>query len=137
MAYNGLKLHLPKQFCELPRMPFPNDFPIYPSREQFIESWSRMQGESNSVPASKCVFRPRNMMRPVGCGELVVLRPITSKGLDMPEAEYICRWLRVATGENTVPVIPHITGKRCSLRREKGACPWMRQQWDRSQPRSC
>lgn len=33
------------------------------------------------------------------------------KGLDVPEAEYICRWLIVATGENTVPVIPDITGK--------------------------
>ncbi len=32
------------------------------------------------------------------------------KGLDVPEAEYICRWLIVATGENTVPVIPDITG---------------------------
>lgn len=33
--YKWLKLHLP--FCEQPRMPFPYDFPTYPSKKQFME----------------------------------------------------------------------------------------------------
>ncbi|CAA6666509.1 unnamed protein product [Spirodela intermedia] len=29
-TYDRLKLHLPKQFCQLPKVPFPDDFPEYP-----------------------------------------------------------------------------------------------------------
>nr|XP_051196985.1 probable indole-3-pyruvate monooxygenase YUCCA9 [Lolium perenne] len=36
-TYDRLKLHLPKQFCELPRMPFPVSYPQYPTYSQFIE----------------------------------------------------------------------------------------------------
>ncbi|KAK1289861.1 putative indole-3-pyruvate monooxygenase YUCCA8 [Acorus calamus] len=36
-TYDRLKLHLPKQFCQLPRLPFPADFPEYPSKNQFID----------------------------------------------------------------------------------------------------
>lgn len=36
-TYDRLKLHLPKQFCQLPLMPFPSNFPKYPSKHQFID----------------------------------------------------------------------------------------------------
>ncbi|OIW11242.1 hypothetical protein TanjilG_28333 [Lupinus angustifolius] len=36
-TYDRLKLHLPKQFCQLPKLPFPEDFPEYPSKKQFID----------------------------------------------------------------------------------------------------
>ncbi|VVB07295.1 unnamed protein product [Arabis nemorensis] len=32
-TYNRLKIHLPKQFCQLPNLPFPE----YPTKYQFIE----------------------------------------------------------------------------------------------------
>ncbi|KAE8685481.1 putative indole-3-pyruvate monooxygenase YUCCA3 [Hibiscus syriacus] len=32
-TYDRLKLHLPKQFCQLPKLPFPEDFPEYPTRK--------------------------------------------------------------------------------------------------------
>nr|KYP73611.1 hypothetical protein KK1_006255 [Cajanus cajan] len=35
-TYDRLKLHLPKQFCQLPNFPFPEDFPEYPTKFQFI-----------------------------------------------------------------------------------------------------
>ncbi|KAK8982380.1 hypothetical protein V6N11_037551 [Hibiscus sabdariffa] len=35
-TYDRLKLHLPKQFCQLPKLPFPRDFPEYPTKKQFI-----------------------------------------------------------------------------------------------------
>ncbi|KAL0349078.1 UNVERIFIED_CONTAM: putative indole-3-pyruvate monooxygenase YUCCA3 [Sesamum angustifolium] len=35
-TYDRLNLHLPKQFCELPYIPFPENFPEYPSKHQFI-----------------------------------------------------------------------------------------------------
>ncbi|GKV43026.1 hypothetical protein SLEP1_g50367 [Rubroshorea leprosula] len=36
-TYDRLKLHLPRQFCQLPKLPFPEDFPEYPTKKQFIE----------------------------------------------------------------------------------------------------
>nr|GMD47654.1 indole-3-pyruvate monooxygenase YUCCA6-like [Ipomoea batatas] len=35
-TYDRLRLHLPKSFCELPLMPFPDTFPTYPSKQLFI-----------------------------------------------------------------------------------------------------
>nr|KYP70767.1 Putative dimethylaniline monooxygenase [N-oxide-forming] 6 [Cajanus cajan] len=36
-TYDRLKLHLPKQFCQLPKLAFPQHFPEYPTKKQFIE----------------------------------------------------------------------------------------------------
>ncbi|CDY14230.1 BnaA08g13610D [Brassica napus] len=36
-TYDRLKLHLPKKFCQLPKMPFPESFPEYPTKRQFID----------------------------------------------------------------------------------------------------
>ncbi|KAL6313024.1 hypothetical protein AAG906_037879 [Vitis piasezkii] len=36
-TYDRLKLHLPKQFCQLPYFPFPDNFPEYPTKVQFID----------------------------------------------------------------------------------------------------
>ncbi|PRQ52305.1 putative indole-3-pyruvate monooxygenase [Rosa chinensis] len=35
--YDRLKLYLPKAFCQLPKLPFPEDFPEYPTKRQFID----------------------------------------------------------------------------------------------------
>jgi len=35
-TYDCLCLHLPKQFYELPLMTFPNNFPTYPTKQQFL-----------------------------------------------------------------------------------------------------
>ncbi|KAK1352998.1 Flavin-containing monooxygenase [Heracleum sosnowskyi] len=32
-TYDRLKLHLPKQFCQLPKLPFPQHFPEYPTKK--------------------------------------------------------------------------------------------------------
>ncbi|KAH0976656.1 hypothetical protein GBA52_026375 [Prunus armeniaca] len=36
-SYDRLKLHLAKQFCELPHMPFPPNAPKYVPKDQFVE----------------------------------------------------------------------------------------------------
>ncbi|KAK8696944.1 hypothetical protein V6N13_113112 [Hibiscus sabdariffa] len=36
-TYDRLHLHLPKQFCELPFMSFPANFPTYPIKNQFLD----------------------------------------------------------------------------------------------------
>nr|GMD15564.1 probable indole-3-pyruvate monooxygenase YUCCA5 [Ipomoea batatas] len=35
-TYDRLKLHLPKQFCQLPKFPFPDHYPEYPDKKQFV-----------------------------------------------------------------------------------------------------
>ncbi|KAI5586521.1 hypothetical protein POPTR_006G248200v4 [Populus trichocarpa] len=96
-TYDRLKLHLPKQFCELPLRGFPDDFPKYPTKGQFIsymESYAshfRIQPKFNQ--AVKTTEFDHGVWR-----------------VQTEDLEYHSRWLIVATGENAEPVIPDIVG---------------------------
>ncbi|XP_061372329.1 probable indole-3-pyruvate monooxygenase YUCCA4 [Gastrolobium bilobum] len=98
-TYDRLKLHLPKEFCELPLMGFPQGFPKYPTKYQFIsymESYAShfsIQPKFNQTVHS-AEFDPSS--------EIWVVRT--------QDFEYISPWLVVATGENAEPVIPRIPG---------------------------
>ncbi|KAH9288572.1 hypothetical protein KI387_032689 [Taxus chinensis] len=108
-TYNRLKLHLPKQFCELPRMPFPEEFPTYPSKKQFIEYLQSYAAEFGLKPMfNQCV---QSAKYDETCGLWRVITKTCVDRFAVPrEFEYICRWLIVATGENAEPVIPDIVG---------------------------
>ncbi|KAK9149775.1 hypothetical protein Scep_008532 [Stephania cephalantha] len=98
-AYNRLNLHLPRQFCELPLMGFPHNFPKYPSKNQFISYMESYAHNFSIKPrfnqgVHTAVFDP-------DCGCWVVRTN---------DFEYLSRWLVVATGENAEPVIPEIAG---------------------------
>ncbi|KAL2318116.1 hypothetical protein Fmac_031992 [Flemingia macrophylla] len=98
-TYDRLKLHLPKHFCELPLKGFPNTFPKYPSKYQFISYMESYAEHFNIHPKF-------NQM--VQCAEfdkgskLWVVRTL--------EFEYVSHWLVVATGENAEPFVPKIPG---------------------------
>ncbi|KAL8524286.1 hypothetical protein ACS0TY_014020 [Phlomoides rotata] len=99
-TYDRLKLHLPKQFCELPLMPFPEDYPTYPSREDFIHYLEEY--------AMRFDIRPVFNQRVVGAEmdqDLGFWRVATAA-----EVEFVCPWLVVATGENAEDVVPAIEG---------------------------
>lgn len=50
-TYDRLKLHLPKQFCgQLPHMPFPDDYPEYPTRRHFVDYLERYAAEFKIEP---------------------------------------------------------------------------------------
>ncbi|WOK95789.1 putative indole-3-pyruvate monooxygenase YUCCA4 [Canna indica] len=99
-TYDRLRLHLPKHFCELPFMPFPQGFPKYPSKQQFVsylESYAAAFG-----------IRPRFRTEVVVAAfdrEVGVWRVRTREG-----DELVSRWLVVATGENAEPVVPEFQG---------------------------
>ncbi|XP_059658029.1 indole-3-pyruvate monooxygenase YUCCA6-like [Cornus florida] len=105
-SYDRLRLHLPKQFCELPLMPFPEDFPTYPTKQQFTKYLEQFSERFDIRP----VFN-----RSVECAEFDGklgfwrVRSVGLKGEE--EREYVCRWLVVATGENAEAVVPEIDGK--------------------------
>lgn len=102
-TYDRLKLHLPKQFCQLPNLPFPQDFPQYPSRNQFIEYLESYAKDFVIKPRfNECV---QSAKYDETCG---LWRVKTSS--NQSEVEYICRWLVVATGENAECVVPDIEG---------------------------
>ncbi|KAL0323850.1 UNVERIFIED_CONTAM: Indole-3-pyruvate monooxygenase YUCCA2 [Sesamum calycinum] len=98
-TYDRLKLHLPKEFCELPLMSFPQDFPTYPSKQQFIQYLE--------------AYARRFEIRPVFNQSVVSAEYEKSLGLwrvRTGEGEYLSRWLIVATGENAEAVVPSIEG---------------------------
>ncbi|KAK6912666.1 Flavin monooxygenase-like [Dillenia turbinata] len=98
-TYDRLKLHLPKQFCELPFMGFPENFPKYPTKHQFIsymESYAEHFGIKPKFKQSVESAEFDNF-----CG---LWRVRTQ------DCEYVSKWVIVATGENAEPLIPEIQG---------------------------
>ncbi|KAJ4778645.1 Flavin-containing monooxygenase [Rhynchospora pubera] len=103
-TYNRLKLHLPKQFCQLPLLPFPDDYPKYPTKKQFIEYLELYQNHFNIKPRfNECVLSARFDQ----ASRLWRVRTARGGGDEM---EYISRWLVVAAGENAECVIPEFDG---------------------------
>lgn len=104
-TYDRLSLHLPKQFCELPMMGFPSDFPSYPSKQQFISYLECYVREFDLRPnfnetVVQASYDPTQRLWRVQC-----------VGVKGKETEYVCRWLVVATGENAEAVVPPIEGE--------------------------
>jgi indole-3-pyruvate monooxygenase len=94
-TYDRLTLHLPRRFCELPLLPFPEDFPTYPSKDQFV-------AYMEAYAAAAWV------MRLAGGGENVLM----------------ARWLVVAAGENAVPRVPDFPGARQFAGRVMHTCEY-------------
>ncbi|KAL2517618.1 putative indole-3-pyruvate monooxygenase YUCCA4 [Abeliophyllum distichum] len=95
-TYHRLKLHLPSQFCQLPFLSFPEDFPKYPTKHQFI---SYMESY-----ATYFSIQPR-FKQTVERAEFDGFWRVRTQ-----DFEYFSRWLIVATGENAEPVVPEIQG---------------------------
>ncbi|XP_023005009.1 probable indole-3-pyruvate monooxygenase YUCCA8 [Cucurbita maxima] len=106
-TYDRLKLHLPKQFCQLPKLPFPEDFPEYPTKRQFIEYLESYAKHFEINPQfNECVQSARYDET----SGLWRVKTVSTAGSTRNEIEYICRWLVVATGENAERVMPEIEG---------------------------
>lgn len=103
-TYDRLKLHLPKQFCQLPKFPFPQHYPEYPTKKQFIDYLESYARKFDINPMfNECVQFAKYDQ---SC-KLWRVKTISPNGL---EVEYICQWLVVATGENAEKVVPNIEG---------------------------
>ncbi|URD80507.1 Flavin-binding monooxygenase-like [Musa troglodytarum] len=98
-VYDRLKLHLPKQFCQLPKLPFPEDFPEYPSKNQFVdylESYAAHFQLNKRFDETVVSAKHDNT-----CGMWRVRTCVGRHG---------SRWLVVATGENAECVVPEMEG---------------------------
>ncbi|KAK1421011.1 hypothetical protein QVD17_23048 [Tagetes erecta] len=98
-TYDRLRLHLPKQFCQLPHMPFPVDFPTYPTKQHFL---SYLESYAKNFDLNP-VFNARVMSAEYD-GECGFWRVKTKV------SEYVSQWVIVATGENAKEVVPRFEG---------------------------
>ncbi|XP_021290909.1 probable indole-3-pyruvate monooxygenase YUCCA3 [Herrania umbratica] len=106
-TYDRLKLHLPKQFCQLPNFPFPEDFPEYPTKNQFINYLESYAKHFDINPHFNETVQSAKYDETFG---LWRVKTISTGGPNPVEVEYICRWLVVATGENAEKVVPEFEG---------------------------
>ncbi|XP_010542972.1 PREDICTED: probable indole-3-pyruvate monooxygenase YUCCA7 [Tarenaya hassleriana] len=107
-TYDRLKLHLPKQFCQLPNLPFPEDFPEYPTKYQFIQYLESYANHFDIHPKFNETVQSAKYDKRFG---LWRVKTVSKTGLlGSCEFEYICRWLVVATGENAEKVVPEFEG---------------------------
>lgn len=98
-TYDRLKLHLPKQFCELPLFGFPENFPKYPTKHQFISYMESYASHFNIEPSFEQVVKRAEFDSTIGFWRV-----------QTQDCEYISRWIIVATGKNAEPAIPEIPG---------------------------
>ncbi|CAJ1972310.1 unnamed protein product [Sphenostylis stenocarpa] len=103
-TYDRLHLHLPKQFCELPLMGFPCDFPTYPTKQQFIEYLESYAERFDIRPRFNETVRHAEFDATLGFWKV---RSLNKREV---ATEFLCRWLIVATGENAEAVVPQIEG---------------------------
>ncbi|XP_021719351.1 indole-3-pyruvate monooxygenase YUCCA6-like [Chenopodium quinoa] len=120
-TYDRLRLHLPKQFCELPLMPFPQDFPMYPTKRQFIEYLEDYATKFDIKPLFNQTVEKAEFDQTLGFWRVRTSTTCSTSGRGTIEkgggdeeivftTEYVCRWLVVATGENAEVVMPELEG---------------------------
>lgn len=103
-TYDRLQLHLPKRFCELPLLSFPDHFPTYPTKEQFIAYLDDYANRFQLRPVFNQTVVGAEFDQSVGVWRVKTVGP---KG---HEVEYISKWLIVASGENAQESVPEFEG---------------------------
>ncbi|KAL6641765.1 hypothetical protein ACP70R_019946 [Stipagrostis hirtigluma subsp. patula] len=104
-TYDRLRLHLAKEFCELPHMPYPNNTPTYVPKEQFVRYVDSYIKHFNICPiystsVQSCEYDEVS-------NHWVIMAHDQENGTVM---EYAARFLVVASGENSKENIPEIQG---------------------------
>ncbi|WVZ69480.1 hypothetical protein U9M48_018256 [Paspalum notatum var. saurae] len=95
-TYDRLTLHLPKRFCQLPLLPFPDAYPAYPSKDQFVAYLEAYAAAAGVAPRFGARVEDAAFDAAAGAWALRLAGGET----------LLARWLVVATGENAVPRVP-------------------------------
>ncbi|KAK3043676.1 hypothetical protein RJ639_000092 [Escallonia herrerae] len=104
-SYDRLKLHLAKQFCELPYMPFPSDAPTFVTKNGFIQYLDNYISHFNVNPLHRRIVESASFDVRLGKW-LVGAKNMLSNEVE----EYVGSFLVVATGENSECFIPEVSG---------------------------
>lgn len=104
-AYDRLKLHLAKQYCQLPHMPFPPEAPTFVPKNDFIryldEYVARFDVKPHYHRNVESVFYDKNIAK-----WSVVVKNLLSGVYEV----YVSTFLVTATGENSQGFIPKVPG---------------------------
>ncbi|KAM5562497.1 hypothetical protein ABKV19_017626 [Rosa sericea] len=104
-SYDRLKLHLAKQFCELPYMPFPKNAPTYVPRKEFIQYLDTYVSTFKINPlyhrSVETAFYDEDVEK------WYVIVNNTELGV---QESYCGKFLVVATGENSEGYLPQTKG---------------------------
>ncbi|XP_028804170.1 probable indole-3-pyruvate monooxygenase YUCCA10 [Neltuma alba] len=104
-TYDRLHLHLRKQVCQLPHMPFPPSYPHYVPRKQFIQY---LDDYVNHFHIRPCYQRAVELAQ---YDEAHNLWRIQARNRNSGEVEhYAGRFLVVASGETAEPRVPETEG---------------------------
>lgn len=106
-TYDRLKLHLPKKFCQLPKLAFPDEYPEYPNKKQFITYLENYANKFNITPHFNESVQSAKYDDTCSIWRV---KTVSTTGSTRVETEYICQMLVVATGENAEGVVPDIEG---------------------------
>ncbi|KAL6845571.1 hypothetical protein ACP4OV_025066 [Aristida adscensionis] len=104
-AYDRLKLHLAKEFCALPYIPFPKDAPTYVPRQEFVKYLDHYTKHFGIHPRYHTAVKSATYDEGSGRWTVVACDTVTGAVI-----QYTVRFLVVATGENGVGNIPAISG---------------------------
>ncbi|KAI3741993.1 hypothetical protein L1987_59672 [Smallanthus sonchifolius] len=104
-AYDRLKLHLAKNFCQLPHMPFPLSAPTFVPKNMFVQYLQNYVYHYNVDPLYQ------RSVESAWYDRIEQKWVVTAKNrvLGLVE-EYVCEFLVVATGENSEGFIPNVYG---------------------------
>ncbi|KAI3801104.1 hypothetical protein L1987_29206 [Smallanthus sonchifolius] len=104
-AYDRLKLHLAKNFCQLPHMPFPLSTPTFVPKNMFVQYLQNYVYHFNVDPLYQCSVESAWYDR------IEQKWVVTAKNMVLGSVEeYVCEFLVVATGENSEGFIPNVYG---------------------------
>ncbi|CAO2147206.1 unnamed protein product [Urochloa humidicola] len=104
-AYDRVKLHLAKEFCALPHMPYPHGTPTYVPKKEFVE-YLDAYTERFGIEPRYCVSI-KSAKYDEGARQWLITACDTAAGMKI---QFMARFLVVATGENAMGVLPKISG---------------------------
>ncbi|CAL5059224.1 unnamed protein product [Urochloa decumbens] len=104
-AYDRVKLHLAKEFCALPHMPYPESTPTYVPKKDFVE-YLDAYAERFGVEPRYCIS-VESAAYDEGARRWFVVARDKAAGI---EVLLTAKFLIVATGENAMGVLPEVPG---------------------------
>ncbi|CAL4986329.1 unnamed protein product [Urochloa decumbens] len=104
-SYDRLKLHLAKEYCELPYMPYPVDAPTYIPKDQFVKYLDNYIECFDIRPKYQTAIESCSYDEGTMCW-ISLARDMTTSMV----VKYTARFLVVASGENSAENIPMIPG---------------------------
>ncbi|XP_076939826.1 putative indole-3-pyruvate monooxygenase YUCCA11 [Bidens hawaiensis] len=104
-AYDRLKLHLAKSFCELPHMSFPLSAPTFVPKDMFVQYLQNYVYQFNVAPLYQ------RSVKNAWYNRIAQKWVVTAKNwISGVVEEYVCEFLVAATGENSEGIIPNVNG---------------------------